>query len=235
MYLKILRTQATFLLLAVLILPATAAQAQPPQLVVSKLDALLSARVLAGDSGTERVIIRTTSDGIPGLTTALEASGNPVLLVHPMINALTARVPVAALQGISHLPFVVSISIDAIVLAEATSTEDSTLRGTLGLPVQSPTGNRVGVAVIDSGLEAGPEFDDRIGGFYDFTRAAAASLQTITATNHVASRSRRRDSIGQTLPRSGTEGAAHRAQGSESEWRGQYQRRDQRDRIRDDE
>jgi serine protease AprX len=175
MYLKILRTQATFLLLAVLILPATAAQAQPPQLVVSKLDALLSARVLAGDSGTERVIIRTTSDGIPGLTTALEASGNPVLLVHPMINALTARVPVAALQGISHLPFVVSISIDAIVLAEATSTEDSTLRGTLGLPVQSPTGNRVGVAVIDSGLEAGPEFDDRIGGFYDFTQGGAAA------------------------------------------------------------
>ena len=38
----------------------------------SKLDALLAARVREGDSGTQRVIIRTTSNGIPGLTSALE-------------------------------------------------------------------------------------------------------------------------------------------------------------------
>ncbi len=36
----------------------------------------------------------------------------------------------------------------------------------------------MGVAVIDSGLEAGPEFGDRIAGFYDFTRGGIAAPPT---------------------------------------------------------
>jgi serine protease AprX len=172
---KLLRSQPVFLCVAVLTLAGTVTHAQQPPDVVSKLDARLAASVRAGDSGTQRVIIRTTSHGIPGLTIALERAGHPVLLAHPIIDALTARVPVAALQGLSHLPFVASISSDAVVIGEQSSSGDSTLRGTLALPVQSPTGNRVGVAVIDSGLEAGPEFGDRIAGFYDFTQAGRAA------------------------------------------------------------
>ena len=175
MHFKLLRSQATFLFVAVLTITATVTHAQQPPRVGSKLDARLAASVRAGNSGTQRVIIRTASNGIPGLTIALKHAGYPVLLAHPIINALTARVPVAALEGLSHLPFVESISIDAVVSAEQSSSEDSTLRGTLGLPVQSPTGNRVGVAVIDSGLEAGPEFGDRIAGFYDFTQDGRAA------------------------------------------------------------
>ena len=132
-----------------------AAHAQQPQSVGSKLDALLTARVREGNSGTQRVIIRTTSDGIPGLTRELERDGHPVLRRHPIINALTARVPVAALEGLSRNPFVLSISTDAVVIAEQTSSGDS-LRGTLGTLGGNHTGYRVGVAVIDSGLEAGP-------------------------------------------------------------------------------
>ena len=44
----------------------------------------------------------------------------------------------------------------------------------MGLPVQSPGGNRIGVAVIDSGVEPGPEFGDRIMAFYDFTQGGIA-------------------------------------------------------------
>jgi serine protease AprX len=175
MQFKLLRSQTTLLFVAVLTLAATVTHAQQPPSVGSKLDARLAARVRAGDSGTQRVIIRTASNGIPGLTIALKHAGNPVLLAHPSINALTARVPVAALNGLSRLPFVESISIDAVVMAEQSASGDSTLRGTLGLPVQSPAGNRVGVAVIDSGLEAGPEFGDRIAGFYDFTQDGRAA------------------------------------------------------------
>jgi serine protease AprX len=175
MHFKLLRSQATLLFVAILTLTATVTRAQQPPSVGSKLDARLAASVRAGVSGTQRVIIRTASNGIPGLTIALRNAGNPVLLVHPSINALTARVPVAALNGLSRLPFVESISIDAVVMAEQSASGDSTLRGTLGLPVQSPAGNRVGVAVIDSGLEAGPEFGDRIAGFYDFTQGGRAA------------------------------------------------------------
>ena len=67
----------------------------------------------------------------------------------------------------------VSISTDAVVLADQTTTSPYTVRGTLGLPVQSPGGNRIGVAVIDSGVEPGPEFGDRIVAFYDFTQGIA--------------------------------------------------------------
>ena len=96
---------------------------------------------------------------------------------HAIINALTARVPVAALEGLSRNPFVLSISTDAVVIAEQTSSGDS-LRGTLGLSGSNHTGYRVGIAVIDSGLEPGPEFGDRIAGFYDFTQGGIAAPPT---------------------------------------------------------
>ena len=162
------RSLTTVLVLAVLTTSAIAAHAQPPDRAMSKLDARLAASVRAGDSTTQRVIIRTTSSDTRALTNALDGNGHSVLRRHPIINALTARVPV----------FVQSISIDAVVVADQTSSGDSTLRGTLGLPVQAPAGNRVGVAVIDSGLEAGPEFGDRISGFYDFTRGGRAASPT---------------------------------------------------------
>ena len=113
---------------------------------------------------------------MPELTKALGSKRHPVRRLHQTINAMTADVPVAALEGLSQLPFIESISTDAVVTADQTSSDDQTLshdwtlRGTLGLDAQSPRGYRVGVAVIDSGLEVGPEFDDRIDAFYDFTR-----------------------------------------------------------------
>ena len=178
MLFKVPPFHAAVILLITLAMPAIAAHAQPPERVVSKLDERLAARVRNRDSVTERVIIRTTSEGVPGLTNALERGGHAVLRRHRIINALTARVAVAALEGLARLPFVESISVDAVVIADQTTSGDSTLRGTLALPVQAPAGNRVGVAVIDSGLEPGPEFGDRIAGFYDFTQGGAAASHT---------------------------------------------------------
>ena len=184
------RPQAALLLLVALTMTPTAANAQRPQSVDSdvradrasaKLDRLLTARVRGGDSATQRVIIRTTSNGVDGLTTGLERDGHSVLRRHRKINALTARVPVAALEGLSRNPSVLSISIDAVVTAAQTSwedSEDSTLRGTLGLPLQWPSGRRVGIAVIDSGLAPGLEFGDRIDAFYDFTQGGIEAPPT---------------------------------------------------------
>ena len=74
---KIHRFLSRFIFFAALILPATASNAQPPQRLISKLDARLSASVRAGHSDTQRVIIRTTSNGISRLTNALKANGHP--------------------------------------------------------------------------------------------------------------------------------------------------------------
>ena len=165
----ILQHRSTFALLAALILSAVTAHAQPSQRL-PKLDASLSASVRAGRSDTKQVIIRTTSGGIPAVTKALSANGE-ALRVFSTINALLAKVPVAALEGLSRNPFVESISSDAVVVATQTSTTYSTVRGTLGLPVQSPTGYGVGVAIIDSGIETSSEFGSRITAFYDFTKS----------------------------------------------------------------
>ena len=134
------RLRSTFIFFAALILPATATNTQPPQRLISKLDARLSSSVRAGHTDTKRIIIRTTSDGIPRLTDVLKGNRRYVRRLHSTINALTAHVPVTELEGLSRLPFVESISEDAIVRAEQTSSGGSTLRGTLGLPVQSPGG-----------------------------------------------------------------------------------------------
>jgi serine protease AprX len=176
---NVLKSRSALFFIAVLVLPAIAADAQSPRRLISKLDAPLSSSVRARHPGTKRVIIRTTSDGIPRLTDALQDNGRYLRRVHSSINAMTADVPMDALEGLSQLPFVESISTDAMVTADQwnqgdqavqTSSDQSTLRGTLGLALQSPGGYGVGVAVIDSGLAPRPEFGYRIDAFYDFTQ-----------------------------------------------------------------
>jgi serine protease AprX len=151
------------------------AEAQPLHRRVEKLDELLSRSVRVGDSGTKRVIIRTrTASGIPGLTSTLRAKGHGVLRAHRSINALAARISAAKLKELAQLPDVESISIDAVVRAEDYDWRDSTLRGTLGLPLYTTGGDGVGIAVVDSGIEPGSDFDDRIVAFHDFTEGGRA-------------------------------------------------------------
>src|SRR4030095_13077871 len=92
--------RSTLIVLAALILPATAAHAQPPQRLMSKLDARLSSSGRARQSDTKRVIIRTTtSDGIPRLTDVLKGNRRSVRRQHSTIKALTAHVPVTELES----------------------------------------------------------------------------------------------------------------------------------------
>ena len=70
--------RSTLFVLAALILAATAATRSRPQRLMSKLDARLSSSVRARHSDTKRVIIRTTSDGIPRLTNALKGNRRSV-------------------------------------------------------------------------------------------------------------------------------------------------------------
>ena len=118
------------------------------------------------------------------LTSALKASGYQVRGIHAAIRALSTDLPVTAVESLSQLPFVESISTDAVVTAEQTPAEPSTLRGTLGLTPASLGGYGVGVAVIDSGLEASPEFADRIDGFYDFTHNGGKSTTPSDGYGH---------------------------------------------------
>jgi len=157
---------------AFLLIPVVV-DAQPFRRNTGKLDERLARAVRAGDRDSKRVIIKTTSRGLTGLTGALRTRGHSVRRAHRTINALTADIPASALNDLSQLPDVESISIDAIVRAEDYVPE-STVRGTLGLPLWTPGGDGVGIAVVDSGLEPGPDFEGRIVAFYDFTQGGRA-------------------------------------------------------------
>src|SRR5262245_42796180 len=176
--------RSTYLFLAAVLLSAVTAGAQTPQRLISKLDAPLSSSVRAHQSDTRRVIIRTTPDGMTRLTSALKANGYQIRGIHAAIKALSADLPVPAVESLSQLPFVESISTDAVVTAEQTPAEPSTLRGTLGLTPASLGGYGVGVAVIDSGFEASVEFGDRIDGFYDFTHNGGKSATPSDGYGH---------------------------------------------------
>ena len=106
------------LLVASAVVSAAPAGAQPSDRTrVPKLDVELSRSVRHGESGFRRVIIRTTPDRIPLMTAVLTEHGHAVRKFHPIVNGVAATVPVAALEGLSRLPFVASISQDAVVTA----------------------------------------------------------------------------------------------------------------------
>src|SRR5688572_13987106 len=170
---NLLSFRTASLLCAVLVLPAIAAYAEQPLRRLDKLDEPLSRSVRAGDVDTKRVIIRAIPNGLPSLTGTLKTRAHAVLRTHHSISALTARIPSAALEALTKLSYVESISIDAVVKAEDYSW-DSTLRATLGLPLYTPGGDGIGVAIVDSGIEAGDDFHDRIVAFHDFTEGGRA-------------------------------------------------------------
>ena len=145
------------------------ASAQPPERP-SKLDNVLIASLLGDDATRHHVIIRVADRNPVALAALLRSQGDEPSRVHASIDGVAATLTVGQIRALTRLSSISSISTDAVVRANQSVTSGYTLRGTMGLPMQSPTGNRVGVAVIDSGLEPGPEFGDRIVVFQDFTR-----------------------------------------------------------------
>ena len=144
------------------------AASQSSERSASKLDSATSDRVKHGDEGRQQVIVRVRPGELTKVTTQLREKGHAISHAHGVINALTVSIPIDEIEALSRQSSVLSISVDAVVTADQ-SDSSYTLRSTLGLPAQSPTGNRIGVAVVDSGIEPGPEFGDRLVGFYDFT------------------------------------------------------------------
>ena len=157
------------------LLPATTAAGPHHR---SKID-----RLLAQDSSDapRRVIIRTTSGGKSLVRQKLLNHGDIVYGDHPTIDALAARVHAEDLAALANDPDVLSISSDARITASQLSLAAGDndfgflgeVRATLGLSGLL-TGQNITVAIIDSGLTAGLDFDGRILGFYNFTGGKAA-------------------------------------------------------------
>ena len=139
-----------------------------------KVDRLLAQQ--SSSSSPRRVIIRTKSGAKAAVKARLQEHGDSVYAEHG-IDALSAKIHPRSLASLVEDPDIESISADAIVTAAQFSllggSDDgfsalNELRATLGLSGLL-SGHNITIAVIDSGLAPGIDFDGRILGFYDFS------------------------------------------------------------------
>jgi serine protease AprX len=163
----------------------------------SRLDANLRVAADEGARSPQRVIITVRAGARAAVREALVAHGDRVLGEHESINAFTALVHGEDLGPLGDRADVVSVASDAVVRpsgliggllgvvgavvdgvvdvllpngadTSGPAVSPALLRATLGVG-STWTGNGVGVAVIDSGIEMSYEFQGRVTAFYDFT------------------------------------------------------------------
>lgn len=160
----------------------------------AKLDTAVARGLASGETVAQRVIIRTVPGATDGLEARLRASGQRVKVKHELIPAVSAAVSNQQLLSLARDASVESISADARVSGMqvpdtlAHGEPLSRLLATLGLD-NSPGGDKVGVAVIDSGLEPSADFaTGTTVAFYDFLFAPtrATSHDVYGHGTHVA-------------------------------------------------
>jgi len=169
------------------LIPATSASASG-RLHVDKL-------LQEDSSGSPRpVIVRTRPDARDRVKNKLPKRGRGPR-DHKLISGFTAELDGREIAALASDPDVLSISADADVTSSASPNKSGTtdtntatssitetwpvsiLQKSLGLQKWF-TGSSVTVAVIDSGLQAGSDFGNRVVGFYDFSPGKGGAATT---------------------------------------------------------
>jgi serine protease AprX len=168
---------------AVLLLVGRPAFAQPHN---QKIDRSLRSSLASG-AATQKVIVTVDDPALRAqIRKALVNHGDLVTADHPLVHAFAAEVHSEDVEVLAAHRGVRAISADAAVSArDLSSTILNSLktpppggvRAILGLPSlwspSAPTGQGVGIALIDSGIS--PSYDIRVSAFYDFTRGGIPS------------------------------------------------------------
>ena len=138
----------------------------------SKLDRELQRQVKAHGDGLVRVIVKPAPGRHDTALAKHRAHGDAISSDFKAVDAFAMTISANELDALQADPDVASLSADAFVTSDAAAEETadgipSPLLGALGLDEeddQAPTGQDVGIAVIDSGLERGSDLD---GGEHD--------------------------------------------------------------------
>src|SRR4030095_12150840 len=130
---------------------------------------------------TVNVILRTDrKTDWAKLRKTLRNHGVTVTRIAPRTNAIAVTISTSDLVWLEMLPGIASISIDAPVTSAPLSAQGlltstggglikkSDLRALLGLTDTDPTGNGIGIAILDSGIAPASALTSRITAFYDF-------------------------------------------------------------------
>ena len=167
-------------LIAALSFPAVnQARGAAPKQRPSKLDRVLRKAAATGDTSPQRVIVRTRAGRSASVAERLVKHGDRIEAKHQRLESLTAFVHGDDLRALEADPDVEAVSVDAVISADRTvqsgaEDEDGELEnvlvGALGLSDTEYDGDKVGIAVIDSGLEkSGDLSGGRADRFFDFT------------------------------------------------------------------
>ncbi|HYM26064.1 MAG TPA: S8 family serine peptidase, partial [Vicinamibacterales bacterium] len=147
----------------------------------NKLDQKLQSAQQSGGNAPQSVIVRVQPGQLAAAQTRLAALGGKITTVNISINTINATVPAGALNGLNGESTVLSVSTNGTVTGLGNGNSGSSgatgvdvLRATQGLTSTSPTGKNVGVAIIDSGIAPGSDFNGHIVAFYDYVKAGGA-------------------------------------------------------------
>src|SRR5579859_6191048 len=124
-----------------------------------KLDRALHHVLETGTTAAQSVIIRVQPGQLAALEGRLKAAGDVIVSEHASLNAVTALVNVADLDPLTADGTVLTVSTNARVSGFANPSSGGTtavnvLRASQGLTSTSPNGKGIGVAIIDSGIQA---------------------------------------------------------------------------------
>jgi serine protease AprX len=153
-----------------------------------KLDRALEAwQDQASTSVHQRVIVRLKTGRRGAFLNQFR--GGRVAGDHAIIEGVTVDLPRGGMKALEDNPDVESVSLDAPITPHAVVTvSGAVLRTTLGLAstpgTTGPTGNGVGVAIIDSGISSSNAFGSRITAFYDFTSGTPVASTPVDPYGH---------------------------------------------------
>jgi serine protease AprX len=185
------RLLVPLLVVAALTRPVVAQLPLPPG-SLSKLDALLQAR-LSDLTGRSRIIVRAVNaSSLPLLTPIIQLAGGTYLQQLPIIDALAAEVPHSSLAILAGSALIQRLSLDRLAVAALERT-NATVRATAVRQELGYDGAGVGVAVIDSGitswhddLSGPPGGPQRVDRFVDFVNGRALQYDDYGHGTHVA-------------------------------------------------
>ena len=141
-----------------------------------KLDRVLQRAMDQHDPSSRRVIVRSRPGHSDAVADRVAKRGDRIEKAHRRLRSFTASVGADGLHALSADPDVENVSIDAILTAgtaddeDVTSGEPNVLLASLGLADAEYDGDKVTVAVIDSGFEKNEDLSGGRGDrFFDFT------------------------------------------------------------------
>jgi hypothetical protein len=157
-------------------IPWSITRSGEPKEKPSKLDRVLRKAAETADESAQRVIVRTRRGQTSAVADRLKKHGDRIESEHRRLDSFSATIHGTDLQALERDPDVQGVSVDAVITADGVTQEsvqedtqvENLLTSALGLTDTVYEGDKIGIAVIDSGLEKSGDLSGRTGDRFRF-------------------------------------------------------------------